>query len=71
MRGFDSAFIVQSVPLAVQVVQIDDCAPSKLYARHFIRGRARAGVVPRADDEKMFRARFRGRRIREVVPVDT
>ena len=52
----------------MQIVKIENRTRAEFYACDFIRGRARAGVVPRPDDEKMFRARFWWS-VREMIPV--
>src|SRR6478672_1559409 len=67
-RRFRSRFHGPVVPLAVQVVEIDDCSGAKLYTSDFISGRARAGMVPRSNDEKMFGARLR-RGVCDMIPV--
>ena len=52
----------------MQIVKIDNRTRAKFYSGDFIGWRARAGVVPRTDDQKMFRPRFR-RCIRDVIAV--
>jgi len=42
----------------MEIVKIDNRARSELYPTNFVGRRARAGVVPRSEDEKMFAARF-------------
>ena len=50
------------------LVASDNRAGAEFHAGDFVRRRARAGMVPRADDEKMFRARgWRG--VRHVVAI--
>jgi hypothetical protein len=56
---FRAGFYRPVIPLAVQIVQIDDCSGAELYPSDFISGRTRTGVVPWSDDEKMFTARLR------------
>ncbi len=52
----------------MQIVKIDHRPGPELHAADFIGRRAGSGVVPRPNDEKMFRARF-GRRVRHVVAI--
>jgi len=44
----------------MQIVQIDDRAAAELYSANFIRRCASTGMVPRPDDQKMFRPCFGG-----------
>ena len=52
----------------MQIVQINDRGRTELHAADFIRGRARPRVIPRADDEKMFRAHF-GCRVCHMIAI--
>ena len=52
----------------MQIVKIDNGRRSELYAANLIRRRARARVVPWANDQKMFRARLR-RSIRGMIAI--
>ena len=52
----------------MEIVKIDNRARTEFYAAGFVCRRARSGMVPRSDDEKMFGARF-GRCIRHVITI--
>src|SRR6266567_2378326 len=56
------------VPLAMEVVKIDNRRGPEFDAADFISGRASAGVVPWADYKKMFSTRL-GRSIRHMIAV--
>ena len=52
----------------MQLVKIDNSRAAKFDAPHFIGGRARPGVVPWPDYEKMFCTRFR-RSVRQMIAI--
>src|ERR1700730_6828393 len=56
------------VPLAMQIIKIHNRTRAEFHPRDFIGWRARTRMVPRADDEKMFRPRLR-RGVRHVIAV--
>src|SRR5205814_5317071 len=57
---FGAGFHGPVVPLPMQIVQIDDSSATELHSADFIGGCAGAGMVPRSDDQKMFRPGFGG-----------
>ena len=52
----------------MQIVKVDNRTGPEFHAADFIRGRASSGMIPRSDNEIMFRARF-GRRVRHVITI--
>ncbi len=54
----------------MEIVKIDNRSGSELHAANFVGRRARARVIPRPNNEKMFGALF-GRRVRNVIAIVT
>ena len=53
----------------MEIVKIDNRARSELYPTNFVGRRARAGMIPRSNNQKMLRV-CRGRGIRHVVAIE-